>query len=332
MNIYIKSFNRPYLLHRTLLSIKYFLIEFDGKIIVLDDGTPDIYLSKLKEKFSDIIIVKSPFYEKKSQAIVEGKIPEKKIPANFWREIISKGTEEFILLEDDMWFCEPINFTDFQKEIQTNKMDMIRFFWLSNGKLISNNIEKKEHHFSVVEPKLFTNNAYLFNLIYRKNTLKIKNILNRFYDVENTFLKYYQYYIVAGGFFSKKYYLACWADNQEDVDEMLQIYQLLKNRGKINVGNMNKEVLKTTLKTTASTVGKTNLLPEINVFDLNKVLNEEWLKGNSYQIDDFHNDLSSEWIKTCIENNSFATGVTYEQWEQWYKNFKKSYENIGCKI
>ena len=47
MDIYIKSFNRPFLLHRCIASIFTFLQGFDANIIVLDDGTPQKYLVKI---------------------------------------------------------------------------------------------------------------------------------------------------------------------------------------------------------------------------------------------------------------------------------------------
>lgn len=83
MDIYIKSFNRAYLLHRTIASIYHYLNGFNGRIVVLDDGTPQRYLDKITELFPNIEIVKSPYYEQKSNDISLNKVPEKVIPANF---------------------------------------------------------------------------------------------------------------------------------------------------------------------------------------------------------------------------------------------------------
>ena len=51
VNIFIKSFNRPYYLDRCLQSIENF-VEGDFCVKVLDDGTPETYLSKIKKKTS----------------------------------------------------------------------------------------------------------------------------------------------------------------------------------------------------------------------------------------------------------------------------------------
>src|SRR5690606_12160154 len=112
MDIYIKSFNRAYLLHRTIASIYHYLNDFDGKII---------------ELFPDVQIIKSPYYQQKSQDISLNKVPEKVIPANFWCDEVLKGSEYFILLEDDMWFNQPINYKDFTKDVYDLKLDMIKF-------------------------------------------------------------------------------------------------------------------------------------------------------------------------------------------------------------
>lgn len=332
MDIYIKSFNRPYLLHRTLLSICYFLKNFDGKIIVLDDGTPQRYLNKILELFPDIQIAKSPFYSQKSKEILENRIPPKKIPADFWRNQIAKGTEQIILLEDDMWFSRPIDFPAFREKAVSENMDMIKFFWLKNNDLLSERIVSKNEFFSVVLPKLLVKNATLFNMIFRTNKLKFGSLASRFVKIDKEILKYYHLYTVAGGVFSKKYYLTCWNLNQEKVDEMVQIHQLLKSKIPMNVGNTNIEILKATYKTTASLISKESLDFEINIFEINRILNDAWLEGKSYKIDDFGEDLPTEWIKSCFEKNDSPTKTTFEDWSKWYEIFKKSYERMGCSL
>lgn len=332
INIYIKSFNRPYLLHRTLQSIYHFLEKFDGQIIILDDGTPQKYLDKLLILFPDIQIVKSPLYDEKEQKISENKIPLKKIPANFWRDQIAEGTEHFILLEDDMWFCQSIDFPAFKKQIVYEKMDMIRFFWLKNADLISNRKISENDFFSIVSPKLLVNNPALFDMIFRTNRLKLGSFVNRFKNINKEILKYYQLFAVAGALFSKKYYLACWEQNQENVDELSQIYQLLKNKALMRVGNTNSEILKITCKTSASFINKENLGDFFNVFEVNKMLNDSWLQNDTYNVDDFDKDIPTDWIENCFRRYGGSIKTTFEQWEKWYEAFKKSYEKIGCSL
>src|SRR5690554_1226592 len=121
MDIYIKSFNRAYLLHRTLASIKSNLLGFDGKIIVLDDGTPQKYLQKIQQLYPEVQVRKSPYYEQKNESILRNEIPVKLIPAMFWKEEVLKGSEHFILLEDDMWFSVRVDFREIIKEVTEDR-------------------------------------------------------------------------------------------------------------------------------------------------------------------------------------------------------------------
>ena len=68
VNIFIKSFNRPFYLDRCLQSIENF-VEGDFCVKVLDDGTPETYLSKIKEKHPKIEIITSENYQNKIAAI-----------------------------------------------------------------------------------------------------------------------------------------------------------------------------------------------------------------------------------------------------------------------
>jgi len=328
MDIYIKSFNRAYLLHRTIASIYHYLNDFDGRIIVLDDGTPKKYLDKIVELFPDIQIIKSPYYEQKSKDISLNKVPKKVIPADFWRDEVLKGSEYFILLEDDMWFTQPINYKDFTKEVYDLKMDMIKFLWLKNKKLISDNIIQKTEHFNIVKPKVLTKNPFLFDAIFRTNKFKLGSLAIKLFNHKLEFLKYYQLYVVAGGVFSQKYYKTCWNSSQDNVDESKQISQLLNDSVYMNIGNSKVEFLRATYKFTASNIEKDKFGDELNVYYFNKVLSEAWFNDESYEILDFQNNISDEWIKSCCVKGC----IKFEIWEKWYNDFKKSYELIGCTI
>lgn len=331
MDIYIKSFNRAYLLHRTIASIYHYLNDFDGRIVVLDDGTPQKYLDKIVGLFPDVQIKKSPYYEQKSNDISLNKVPEKVIPANFWRDEVLKGSEYFILLEDDMWFTQSINYKDFTKHVYDSKMDMIKFLWLKNSKLISDKIVQKTKFFNIVQPKVLTKNPFLFDAIFRTNKFKLGSLIMLLFNHKSELLKYYQLYIVAGGIFSKKYYKACWKSDQNYVDELKQINQLIKYNIKMNIGNSKVEILKATYKTTATLISKEYLGITVDIFRINQILNEEWLNGNTYKIDDFKIDVPTEWIKHCILNLKDGVNL-YSDWEIWYEAFNLSYKKIGCEV
>ncbi len=69
MDIIIKSLNRPYYLDRCLFSIAKYVTNFNGKIIILEDGTPQKYLDLIQTKYPKIEIVKSAFYDEKSKLL-----------------------------------------------------------------------------------------------------------------------------------------------------------------------------------------------------------------------------------------------------------------------
>lgn len=330
MDIYIKSFNRTYLLDRTIASIYHFLNGFNGKVVVLDDGTPNKYLYKIKEKYPSVIIKKSPFYLEKSEAILNNEVPVKLIPATFWRNEVLKGSERFILLEDDMWFTYKIDFSKFSNQINHSKMDMVKLIWLQNQTLISHNIITSTNYFNYTLPKVLTAKAQLFDAVFRTNKWKLGSIAMRLINHKEALLKYYQLYSVAGCVFSKAYYSACWKSDQQNVDELRQISQLLQSKSNFKVGNSVTEFVRTTCKTTASLISKDHLRASVDIFKINHLLNERWLHGDCYAITDFQNNISSKWIERIILEDADAQLLT--EWEQWYDAFVLSYRKIGCEV
>lgn len=328
MDIYIKSFNRPYLLHRTIASIYQYLEGFDSQIVVLDDGTPQKYLDKIQQLFPKVNIKKSPYYQQKSNDLLLNKIPPKLIPANFWRDEVLKGSEYFILLEDDMWFTTLINYTNFTADVYENKMDMVKFIWLKNKQLISNRIIKRTKHFNIVSPKVLTKNRCIFDTVFKTNRLMLGSLIMKFVNHEKELLKYYHLYIVAGGVFSKRYYETAWRTSKDKVDELLQIKELLNFKNKLNVGNTAVEVIKATYKFTASSIHKDKFYEEFDVYKFNSILNMMWYNDEIYDVFDFNNDISNDWIKHCFKEYPDK----YYIWKKWYNDFKKSYENFGCSI
>ena len=329
MDIYIKSFNRPYLLHRTLASIEKMIVNYQGKVIVLDDGTPEKYLWKIQQLFPEIEIRKSPYYIQKSNEITAGKYPQKKIPAMFWRDEVLKGSDRFILLEDDMWFSKRFDYNIFKEDTERLNMDMIKFLWLQNPVLLSENITETSQLVHKVAPRVLTKNACFFKWLFRTGRFKWERLYRVFINTDTELLKYYQLYVVAGALYSKRFYETCWTGRQDTVNELYQIEQLLQSRKKFNVGNSREELLKATYKTTASFIEKDRFGNALDVFKLNRVLNDAWYEGRAYRIDDFSNDLDDNWIKDCIGH---VDELRFEVWQNWYSDFKTSYENFGCKL
>ena len=91
-DIFIKSFNRTFYLDRCLESIKKF-VSGNYKITILDDGTPQKYLDKIKLKYPQIEILKSSNYTEKSSAIISGKeINGFQIPTDLWINAVKNAS------------------------------------------------------------------------------------------------------------------------------------------------------------------------------------------------------------------------------------------------
>lgn len=136
IDIFIKSFNRPFYLDRCLKSIENF-VSGNYKITILDDGTPQKYLDKIKQKYSEINILKSKNYSDKNQAIIDNLISGKEIngfqiPTDLWINAVKNASEYFIMTEEDVWFTNPIDINNLAKKSKQFGISLLKLGWLGN--------------------------------------------------------------------------------------------------------------------------------------------------------------------------------------------------------
>ena len=154
MDILIKSFNRPYYLDRCLQSIYMNCLGSDFKIKILDDGTPEQYLLKIKHKFPEVILLKSNFYELKSKSCNLGLKPEiMDIPIDFWIESAAKASDYLLIIEDDIWFTEKVDLDKIGTDMIQNKSVFTKLFWLGNPKLIQSKLSNQIGSLTFYKPK-----------------------------------------------------------------------------------------------------------------------------------------------------------------------------------
>lgn len=340
MDIIIKSFNRPYYLDRCLWSIYKNVICSEFRIKILDDGTPQKYLDKLIEKYPEIIIYKSEFYQEKVSKIENnfsdfGTKPTSDIPIHLWIEAAQNATDYFLLLEDDIWLTEEIDLKATQKFLQEKKVFFLKLFWLGNQKMVGEQTIESNTFCSIYEPKLFTLNSILFRIIFRTERLKIRKIVSflGLYS-KDKYLHYYSIYSVAGIIFKKDYFLSLWNNHRNSVDEGLQLLNAIKyyNRNKtIKFARSNKEILKTGFLSSATSQHKEYEGIKLDIFTLNKIINEAWYNNDFDPIESYPNDLNPDKIKMIldIQNNNWAKS---EEWQKWVTRFKKQFTAFGCKI
>jgi hypothetical protein len=338
MDIIIKSFNRPYYLHRCLFSIDKYLKDFNSKIFILDDGTPKIYLDKIVELFPNVIIKKSESYNKKQQYSIEGVRPNYyEIPVDLWVESAKNSSENFILIEDDTWFLESIDLEEVEQEINDNKVVITKLFWLGNPILNQNKEEVIKKSIVLLKPKLYTLIPALYYFIFYKfNKFKIRKTLRFFrINTEEKRLAYYTIYAVAGMIFNKDYYTKLWDNHQNKVDEGLQQYNavkyLFKNKSKINFARYKQEILRTGFMSSATNEHKENFEENIDMFLFNKIINEAWFSNQLDVLSSLPNDIEEKSIVSVLENDS-QKRIDPKKWISWKNNFKNKYQSIGCLI
>lgn len=113
LNVYIKSFNRPFYLDRCIRSVN-FLVAGVSKVIVLDDGTLSRYMKK--------IVAMHPHVEVRSSGADDGKYELLRqeqfkairnlypIASDFWLEEIEKEKASyFFMMEDDAWMSRRLD-------------------------------------------------------------------------------------------------------------------------------------------------------------------------------------------------------------------------------
>jgi len=339
MNIYIKSFNRPYYLERCIKSILLNVTDKDLKIIVLDDGTDEKYLNVIQEKYPSIVIKYSPFYDEKvdkiKKFIASGtKIENMVVPFSFWLSTIYEYDDDFfIVLEDDIWFTEKINLEEVLTILKKENLCLVNLFHQDNPRLISGDLRKLTNNFYEISPKILITNPFLFEQIILKNRFYISSILRimKLYNPKNL-INYYMLFNVAGAIFSKKYYSDIWKGYSGYVDEYVQLVKAVKfyqtNKGKMKYGIFKEDILRTSFTSSA-----TNMFEGINLnaFTYNHLLNEAWLKGELDAMSGYPKDILESDVEKVLEKNHHPL-ASVEEWRKWVNRFKEQYRNVGHAI
>ncbi len=337
MDILIKSFNRPYYLDRCIQSIYLNCIGSDFKIKILDDGTPEQYLIKIKDKFPDVILLKSNLYELKSKSCDYGLKPEiMDVPIDFWIESATKASDYFILLEDDIWFTEKVDLDKMKTDMIQNKSVFTKLFWLGNPKLIQYKVSNQVQNLTFFEPNLYVSNPLLFTFIFYKfNRFKIRKLLILLnIHTHERYLNYYSIYSVAGAIFKKDYFLSLWKNHKNTINEGLQLFNAVtyfnRNKNEITFSHTNSEVLKTGFLSAATNQFKEHFV-NVDMFVFNKIINEAWYKNDLDVMENYPKDISITAIEKILKIGK-SDSITLDGWNQWVLSFKNQYINFGCKI
>jgi glycosyltransferase involved in cell wall biosynthesis len=334
MDIVVKSFNRPFYLDRCLRSI-YQYVRGDFQIRILDDGTPPRYLTKIQEKYPEVIIIRSPYYDAKVQALAAhvagtSSFNQKIIPIGFWMDGIAQATERFLLLEDDIWLVKEMDMSAIEQVMISDQLDMVKLFWYSNPRLNSGKAIARGAGVEEIIPKipLATRTIFL-------NDFKVRSILYRlgffrFYNDFELWLPLYTFHSMASVFFRRDYWLSLWTRDQVKLNEANPLRAAVKYHR-----THGSRVAKTTEEYTrdSHTSSATNIYADVRLdpFVLSNILSEAWLNEQFDSYTDFPADFSPAAIKPLLDSAADER-ASYREWLRWAERRKAQYQVLGCQV
>ncbi|MDO5614608.1 MAG: glycosyltransferase family 2 protein [Cruoricaptor ignavus] len=336
-DILIKSFNRPFYLDRCIQSIKNFVQGID-KITVLDDGTPEKYLLKIKEKHPEIEIKTSDSYSNKIKAIEENlksgtEINGFEIPTKLWKSAAKEASDYFIMTEDDVWFTQKINLDELSASAKNNKTELVKLGWLGNFNDDKDiNIHNIDENISGIPPKkLFLHHPFIMDLFFY-NKYKFFTIMYRLGLADNTTKrKYWALNSILMGFWEKNYWLYIWKDAKGKVDEKQQlknaaVYYRNQKENRNFIARTKEEKMKTTFQSSATnSYHEYGFDFDVNLF--NHLINEAWYNDEFDAMQNFPKDFSTDYFESFVSEK-----INVQEFRKWVEQFKNQYRNLGADV
>lgn len=328
MNILIKSFYRPHLLDRCLRSIYERVSDAkDIEITVLDDGTPQKYLDKIKQKYPQVKFEFSKFSDEKIKKLdchLQGieQYHDVRIPTDLWSDAIAKSSDILIITEDDVWFIE-----DFNMHLYAQEMEKYNIHLLKLGRILEKDSDIIPHHqltdtISYHQPHFIIRSKKFYGILLN-NTAHIRTFLERCQLLPKRWvMQLWVMYDIPMGMYRKDYLLFLWKDKYKRVIEQLQLKNAVewafRHKGKSKYTLMTNRVMATSYRSSAS-FNAFNIEENFDLIKFNHILNELWLNGQFDEYQNYPNDFSVDYIYNILaekENTEFA-----ERWKKWTESF-----------
>ncbi|WP_286493771.1 hypothetical protein [Empedobacter brevis] len=326
MNILIKSYYRPYLLDRCLRSVYERVSDFkDIEITILDDGTPQKYLDKIKEKYPQTIFKFSKYRDEKIEKIdkhLEGveQYHDRRIPTDLWYDAIAASSDVLIITEDDVWFVN-----DFNMKFYTEEMEKYGIQILKMGRDITETINYDlTNTIAYHTPKYIFKSHKLYNLLLN-NSFNLRDSLTKL----NLLPKYWRnelwkMYDIPMAMTRKDYLLYIWKDKYKRVVEDLQLANAvswdLKTKGKNKYTLLKDKAMDFTARSSAS-FNAFNIKENFDLIRFNYILNELWLNNQFDEYENYPKDFSVDYIYNILiekENKEFA-----DNWKKWTQGLER---------
>lgn len=341
MDILIKSYNRPYLLHFTLKSI-YKNICGDFNITIVDDGTPEIYLKKLNDEFPSVRIIKTIYHNEKSTIIenyerirTDGNCI--KLPHADWNKVINTFTfDYFLILEDDQFVVKKIDLNNIQKIIYNYNLQFLQFNVLNKKSFIFP-IKEKLSDIYIYDSKSFIKKIKKFNFLFQPSNfyrpiIKILKKLKFKYfklNFNKDIVDLYNIYIISGVIYKLKYWNICVGSARDELNENHQLLCAakynIKNKGELNFGITKEPHIKTTFSNTS--LGN-NRGANFDTTLFNILINKLWYKNDLNYFDETDYKLNVNNIISYLKNEN-NRNCNYDEWLKYTQLFENCYKDQG---
>ena len=326
MTILIKSFYRPHLLDRCLRSI-YERVSGaeDIEITVLDDGTPQKYLDKIKQKYPQVRFEFSKFRDEKIEKLdrhLQGteQYHDVRIPTDLWYDAIDRSSDILIITEDDVWFVDDFNMQFYAEEMEKYNIQILK---LGRDATETQNYPLTDT-INYHNPKYVLRSAKLYRLLLNnsfrlRDRLSALGLLPKYWRNE-----LWKMYDIPMAMMRKNYLLYIWKDKYKRVIENLQLANAvswdLKTKGKTKYTLLKNRAMDFTARSSAS-FNAFNIKENFDLIRFNYILNELWLNGQFDEYQNYPNDFSVEYIYNILiekESEEFAN-----QWKKWTKGLEQ---------
>ncbi len=335
MDIFIKSFLRPYYLDRCLQSI-YKHVSGDFSVTIIDDGTADAYLEQISAKFPLANIVKTSTSNLKRSLVDEhlqgtSTYSMSTIPTETLKECVHSASKFFLMLEEDAWITAPVLIDHVQSMMSQYDLLILKLGWNSSQGIVYGNKVPLSATIEKVEPSLPVESMVLMEP-YFGNYFWIRSLLTKLGVVDiKSILPYYLLYTVSSAFFSREYWLYLWGDAGAKIEESRQLLQALRWKKLIGEGGYAKTI-EESCKTSFITASTNRLKStEFDMIRLNSILSHFWSIGALDHFENFPGDFSVTYLQEFIrkENDPLCT---IEGWHAWISTFKRMYQKAGAAI
>lgn len=336
ITLLVKSFNRPYYLDRCLQSIAD-KVHGEYEVVVLDDGTPPVYLAEIARRHPAVHIERSDAYLAKVSQL-QGHMAGgpafnlRIIPTKLWMEGVQKASDIFCMLEDDIWITEPFDISEVTAYMREQQIVLTKMYWGGDPSSFYGKLAGGDHGLQKYIPALPKGPEWLTRMLLL-NTFKSQSILHRLGLVREGIyfqLPFYGLYSVASALFNKAYWLHLWEVRQYQADEVHQLARALNwtKRQPTHFAKSERELTQTSFISSA-----TNSFADVDfdVFAGNHYLNLAWLQGRFDSMANYPRDFEPAYLRSVFDLADDPR-CTYDNWLRWITCFKQVYANMGVVV